>query len=171
MSGIENPSPRCFLSFQNRSDVVECMMTLQNFAKKFLPNALREFFSRMEAPNDRGRQVLINVLYFCPGLGEKLSEILPYLKSCSVYHYVHVCMSLHPVSVSFNTFSKYLPQPCFCPCKKIAPYTFYTFILIITCKLHVILFSDTSTNCWTHFRSGSASATLTLATQSVSCNT
>jgi len=40
---------------QIRSDVVECMMTLQNFAKKFLPNALRECFSRMEAPNDRGR--------------------------------------------------------------------------------------------------------------------
>ena len=42
-------------NFQIRSDVVECMMTLQNFAKKFLPNALRECFSRMEAPNDRGR--------------------------------------------------------------------------------------------------------------------
>ena len=50
---IRIPNP--LLSFQIRSDVVECMMTLQNFAKKFLPNALRECFSRMEAPNDRGR--------------------------------------------------------------------------------------------------------------------
>ena len=62
----------------------------------------------------------------------------------------------------------------FFPCQKITPFHLhYQFIHIIsiTCKSHVILFSDTFMNCWTHFRSGSASAILTLATLSVSLNT
>jgi len=39
---------------QGRQDIVEHLVSLQNFANTFLPNALRRFFSKLEAPNDRG---------------------------------------------------------------------------------------------------------------------
>jgi len=39
---------------QGRQDIVEHLVSLQNYANTFLPNALRRFFSKLEAPNDRG---------------------------------------------------------------------------------------------------------------------
>jgi len=39
---------------QGRQDIVEYLVSLQNYANTFLPNALRRFFSKLEAPNDRG---------------------------------------------------------------------------------------------------------------------
>ena len=39
---------------QSRQDVVSHLVSLQNFANTFLPNALRSFFSKLEAPNERG---------------------------------------------------------------------------------------------------------------------
>merc|ERR1719500_1197402 len=39
---------------QGRQDIVEHLVSFQNYANTFLPNALRRFFSKLEAPNDRG---------------------------------------------------------------------------------------------------------------------
>lgn len=39
---------------QRRQDIIDCLVSLQNFANTFLPNALRKFFAKLEAPNDRG---------------------------------------------------------------------------------------------------------------------
>ena len=39
---------------QKRQDVVEYLVSFQNYANTFLPNALRRFFTKLEAPNDRG---------------------------------------------------------------------------------------------------------------------
>jgi len=39
---------------QSRQDIVDCMVSLHNYTNAFLPNALRRFFSKLEAPNDLG---------------------------------------------------------------------------------------------------------------------
>jgi len=39
---------------QGRQEVVDHLVTLQNFSNTFLPIALRRFFAKLEAPNDRG---------------------------------------------------------------------------------------------------------------------
>ena len=39
---------------QRRQDVIDHLVSFQNYANTFLPNALRRFFSKLEAPNDRG---------------------------------------------------------------------------------------------------------------------
>ncbi|XP_071951375.1 F-box only protein 8-like [Antedon mediterranea] len=39
---------------QKRSDVLEELVGLDNYANHFLPNALRTFFSHVETPNERG---------------------------------------------------------------------------------------------------------------------
>ena len=69
------------LYLQKRQDVVDCMIELQNYENQFLPNALRKFFSKLEAPNDRGRylQELLNAFSkrFCqcnPNLGYSVGK-------------------------------------------------------------------------------------------------
>jgi len=39
---------------QSRQEVVDHLVRLQNYANTFLPIALRRFFAKLEAPNDRG---------------------------------------------------------------------------------------------------------------------
>jgi len=51
-SSLKRNNVRQFL--QRRQDVVEYLVSFQNYADTFLPNALRRFFSKLEAPNDRG---------------------------------------------------------------------------------------------------------------------
>merc|ERR550519_2511335 len=43
-----------------RQDVVEYLVSFQNYANTFLPNALRRFFSKLEAPNDRGTYLQVD---------------------------------------------------------------------------------------------------------------
>ena len=45
--------PVTFL-FHHRRDILDHLVTLQNFENQFLPNALRRFFSETKPPNDRG---------------------------------------------------------------------------------------------------------------------
>lgn len=45
---------------QQRSDVLERLVQLQNFRNQFLPNALRKFFREISAPNERGN--ILNVM-------------------------------------------------------------------------------------------------------------
>ncbi|CAB4062256.1 FBXO8 [Lepeophtheirus salmonis] len=61
---------------QKCTDVTDRLVYLQNFSSQSLPNALRKFFSKLEAPDDRGRylQQLLNTFSrrFCqcnPKLG------------------------------------------------------------------------------------------------------
>nr|ACO10611.1 F-box only protein 8 [Caligus rogercresseyi] len=61
---------------QAHPDVTDRLVSLQNFSRQSLPNALRKFFSKLEAPDDRGRylQLLLNTFSrrFCqcnPKLG------------------------------------------------------------------------------------------------------
>lgn len=49
---LAKPQVRRFV--QGRQDIVDYLISLQNFANTFLPNALRKFFAKLEAPNDRG---------------------------------------------------------------------------------------------------------------------
>jgi len=49
---LAKPQVRRFV--QGRQDIVDYLVSLQNFANTFLPNALRKFFAKLEAPNDRG---------------------------------------------------------------------------------------------------------------------
>lgn len=65
-----------------RHDVIKCMTAFQNYENTFLPNALRRFFAKLEAPNDRGRylQELLNsfAIRFCqcnPHLGYSVDSI------------------------------------------------------------------------------------------------
>jgi len=51
-SSLHKTKVRQFL--QARQDVVEYLVSFQNYFDAFLPNALRRFFSKLEAPNDRG---------------------------------------------------------------------------------------------------------------------
>lgn len=41
-------------SFSFRRDVLDDLITLHNFRNQFLPNALREFFRHIHAPEERG---------------------------------------------------------------------------------------------------------------------
>ena len=41
-------------SFSTRRDVLDDLVTLHNFRNQFLPNALREFFRHIHAPEERG---------------------------------------------------------------------------------------------------------------------
>ena len=50
---------------QSRQDVVEYLVSFQNYANTFLPNALRRFFSKLEAPNDRGNYLQVQDLISC----------------------------------------------------------------------------------------------------------
>ncbi|TRY73272.1 hypothetical protein TCAL_01931 [Tigriopus californicus] len=52
-SKLSKSQMRAYL--QNRTDVVDEMIALQNYANEFLPNALRKCFAKLEAPNDRGQ--------------------------------------------------------------------------------------------------------------------
>ena len=47
---------------QARQDVVEYLVSFQNYFDAFLPNALRRFFSKLEAPNDRGSYLQVRFL-------------------------------------------------------------------------------------------------------------
>jgi len=67
---------------QGRQDIVEYLVSLQNYANTFLPNALRRFFSKLEAPNDRGSylQRLLEQfsVRFCqcnPGMGMTVDSV------------------------------------------------------------------------------------------------
>lgn len=42
------------VSFSFRRDVLDDLVTLHNFRNQFLPNALREFFRHIHAPEERG---------------------------------------------------------------------------------------------------------------------
>ena len=76
--------------FHHRRDILDHLVTLQNFENQFLPNALRRFFSETKPPNDRGSylQCLVDKFSdrFCqcnPQLG--LSKgTLWHLKTCDV---------------------------------------------------------------------------------------
>ena len=57
-SSLHKSKVRKFL--QSRQDVVEYLVSFQNYANTFLPNALRRFFSKLEAPNDRGTYLQVN---------------------------------------------------------------------------------------------------------------
>ena len=46
---------------QARQDVVEYLVSFQNYSDAFLPNALRRFFSKLEAPNDRGSYLQVRL--------------------------------------------------------------------------------------------------------------
>ena len=46
---------------QGRQDVVEYLVSFQNYSDAFLPNALRRFFSKLEAPNDRGSYLQVRL--------------------------------------------------------------------------------------------------------------
>ena len=48
-----------------RQDVVEYLVSFQNYANTFLPNALRRFFSKLEAPNDRGTYLQVGSRQYC----------------------------------------------------------------------------------------------------------
>ena len=48
-----------------RQDVVEYLVSFQNYANTFLPNALRRFFSKLEAPNDRGTYLQVDSRQYC----------------------------------------------------------------------------------------------------------
>ena len=39
----------------DRDDVLDCLVCLQDYHGVFLPNALREFFSNIPAPDERGQ--------------------------------------------------------------------------------------------------------------------
>lgn len=43
------------LAFGFRIDVLEALVSLQDYSGKFLPDALREFFSHIPAPRERGQ--------------------------------------------------------------------------------------------------------------------
>lgn len=43
-----------FFFFLIRRDVLDDLVTLHNFRNQFLPNALREFFRHIHAPEERG---------------------------------------------------------------------------------------------------------------------
>ena len=58
-SSLHKSKVRKFL--QSRQDVVEYLVSFQNYANTFLPNALRRFFSKLEAPNDRGTYLQVNL--------------------------------------------------------------------------------------------------------------
>lgn len=47
-------APGQFHSFIRRRDVLDELVTLHNFSNQFLPNALREFFRHIHAPEERG---------------------------------------------------------------------------------------------------------------------
>ena len=53
---------------QSRQDVVEYLVSFQNYANTFLPNALRRFFSKLEAPNDRGNYLQVNYFNLIQGV-------------------------------------------------------------------------------------------------------
>lgn len=79
-SSLHKTKVRQFL--QSRQDVVEYLVSFQNYANTFLPNALRRFFSKLEAPNDRGNylQRLVEKfsLRFCqcnPTLGMTVDSV------------------------------------------------------------------------------------------------
>ena len=57
-SNLKRSAVRQFL--QRRQDVVEYLVSFQNYANTFLPNALRRFFSKLEAPNDRGTYLQVS---------------------------------------------------------------------------------------------------------------
>ena len=40
---------------QSRPKVLDCLISLQNYSELFLPDALRAFFSKIPAPNERGQ--------------------------------------------------------------------------------------------------------------------
>lgn len=44
---------------ESRQDIVDCMVSLHNYANTFLPNALRRFFAKLEAPEDLGAYIQI----------------------------------------------------------------------------------------------------------------
>jgi len=79
-SSLHKSKVRKFL--QSRQDIVEYLVSFQNYANTFLPNALRRFFSKLEAPNDRGTylQRLLErfSVQFCqcnPGLGMTVDSV------------------------------------------------------------------------------------------------
>ena len=43
------------LAFDCRIDVLEALVSLQDYSGMFLPDALREFFSHIPAPRERGQ--------------------------------------------------------------------------------------------------------------------
>ena len=60
------PPRGVLLQFQDRGsyreqDVVEYLVSFQNYSDAFLPNALRRFFSKLEAPNDRGSYLQVRL--------------------------------------------------------------------------------------------------------------
>ncbi|KAK3757575.1 hypothetical protein RRG08_032740 [Elysia crispata] len=49
---------------QQRTDVLERLVQLQNFQNQFLPNALRKFFKEVSAPQERGNTLTIMIENF-----------------------------------------------------------------------------------------------------------
>ncbi|BFZ14710.1 hypothetical protein BsWGS_17749 [Bradybaena similaris] len=49
---------------QQRPDVLECLVQLQNFQNQFLPNALRKFFREVSAPRERGNTLTMMIENF-----------------------------------------------------------------------------------------------------------
>jgi len=79
-SSLKKTKVRQFL--QSRQDIVEHLVSFQNYTNTFLPNALRRFFSKLEAPNERGTylQRLLEKfsVRFCqcnPGLGMTVDSV------------------------------------------------------------------------------------------------
>jgi len=67
---------------QGRQDIMDHLVSLQNFTNTFLPNALRKFFSKLEAPSNRGEylQKLLESfsIRFCqcnPSLGLSVDSV------------------------------------------------------------------------------------------------
>ena len=58
-----------------RQDVVEYLVSFQNYANTFLPNALRRFFSKLEAPNDRGTYLQVDSTVKC-SVGNSLHKTI-----------------------------------------------------------------------------------------------
>ena len=82
-AGLHKTKVRQFL--QSRQDVVEYLVSFQNYANTFLPNALRRFFSKLEAPNDRGNYLQVRAfaakvsdhkIFIVEAGGEIFNEVL-----------------------------------------------------------------------------------------------
>ncbi|XP_064637604.1 F-box only protein 8-like [Lineus longissimus] len=79
---------------ENRRDIVDHLITLQNFENQFLPNALRKFFNEVHAPNERGTYLHFLVDKF----SERFCSCNPRLGLSPDAVYV-ICFSLIMLSV------------------------------------------------------------------------
>lgn len=71
---LSNKQIRIYL--EDRQDVLDYLVNLQSFKDQFLPNALRKFFGKIEAPSDRGNYLSMMLQKF----SERFCECNPTAK-------------------------------------------------------------------------------------------